>query len=289
MMMKYISVLLTVCLLAGLLAGCILTPESPPIDPTVTAQAEIATEAPETAAPQTDATEQIEPGDTVFELIADESCNRYGNQIVEIVFDKNDGSVICREIETGAEQTLFTLETDNTINLSLIGVTENRLYFGWNEIEDWWGVNVYSLDYQGGDPVDYGSAWEPSFENGWLLLLGFRSDVSPTEMLLIDRDDQIAAEDETGAVWDATVTDGAVYYLCVEDMPADWTADAPEGGCRYDLVRIEPNSDMTVVKVFEGLPSYYSPAFFNGDVICLYETNEYYDLFTLEPTDKPED
>ena len=296
---KLFSVLLTLCLLASLLIGCGGSQGQPSIDPTKPAQTEIVSEAPATdapateAPPATDAPEQTDeptpPEDLYFVRVADESCDRYTDGYSEILFYDNTGDVICRDVDSGAEQTLFTLEPDSTIFTSLIGVTENRLYFGWNEIEDWWGVNVYSVDYSGRNRSELGSAWDPSFENGWLLLLGFRSDVSPTELLLIDRDDQIAAADASGAVWDAVVVDRSVYYLCVENMPDSWPYEDPAEGWNIDLVRIEPNSDVTVVKVFGGQPTPYSPAFINGTVICFYETNEYYDLFTLEPTTRPED
>ena len=303
-MKKLICVILTLCLLASLLAACGgAAPGQLPIDPLKPAQTEAASEAQETAAPETDApaseapateapgqTEApLPPQDAYFVRVADESCDRYTNQAVEVLFRERPGDVICRDVETGAEQTLFTVEADDTIFISLIGVTENRLYFGWNEVEDWWGVNVYSVDYQGGNRAEYGSAWDPSFENGWLLLLGFRSDVSPTELLLIDRNDQTAAFDDTGAVWDAAVVGRSVYYLYVENMPESWPYEDPAEGWNVDLVCVDANSDCAVLKVFGGQPTAYSPAFFNGSVICFYETNEYYDLFTLEPTTRPTD
>lgn len=295
---KLISALLALCVLASLLAGCGAAQGQPSAGPTKPAQTEIASEAPATDAPAsetpaTDLPEQTDeptpPEDLYFVRVADESCDRYSDGYSEILFREQTGDVICRSIESGAEQTLFTIEPDDTIFISLIGVTENRLYFGWNEVEDWWGVDVYSVDYSGRNRSELGSAWDPSFEDGWLLLLGFRSDVSPTELLLIDRDDQIAAADASGAVWDAVVVDRTVYYLSVENMPESWPYEDPAEGWNIDLIRIEPNSDRTVVNVFGGQPSAYSPAFFRGDVICFFDTNEFYDLFTLEPTTRPED
>ena len=141
MKMKLIPVLLTLCLLTGLLSGCGLfafdTPtvteapatEAAPV-PTVTEAP--ATEQPETQLPETEATEPTdEPTpseDLYFVRVADESCDRYTDGCTEILFREQTGEVICRDVDSGAEQTLFTLERDDTIFISLIGVTEDRLY-----------------------------------------------------------------------------------------------------------------------------------------------------------------
>lgn len=284
---KLITVLLALCLLASLLAGCINI-SLPSVNPTKTAATEAAPEtaAPTETAPEATAVPTEAPSATAFVRVADTSCDRFSNQIVEVLFRQN-GNVVLRDFSSGQERTLFTLPPDENITISLIGVTDQRLYFGWNEVEDWWGVDVYSVDYTGGDRQELGSSWDPTFDNGWLLLLGFRSDVSATELLLIDRSDRIVAEEQNGAVWDAKAVGGSVYYLFVEDMPTEWPYDAPEGGCKYDLIRVDPSGEKTVLKVFAGIPNYYSPAFINEGVICLYDTNEFYDLLTLEPTKNP--
>lgn len=296
-MKKLIAFLLILSLIAALLIGCGSAPKKPAQDE----EDDRSGESEETDAPETedlpDETEEpseapTEPSeeqpeeDTVFVLTDDLSCNHFTNGTVDIMF-REDGSVV--RVNAAAEQlqTLFTVEPNDEIFTRLIGVTDHRLYFGWNENEDWWGVNVYSVDYRGEDRQELGEAWDPSFEDGWLILLGFRSDVSSTELLLINRYDEIVAEDQSGAVWDAAVLDGSVYYVIVEDYPGAAGSDEKEGGWNYDLVRADPNGDKTVLKVFEGRSSLYSPAFLNGDVLCFYMDDEFYNVFTLEPTESP--
>lgn len=286
-MRKTIAVIVAACLLAGLLFGCSVpapTPtETPTEAPATTAQTKMPTEAP---TEQTEAPTEPPAADEYFVMVEDESCNHYTNGAVDILF-RQDGSVVRADLASGAEETLFTVDVSDDILIRLIGVTNDRLYFGWNEAEDWWGVNVYSVDYQGRDRKEFGEAWDPLFEGGWLILLGFRSDVSPTELLLIDRYDEIVAEDQTGAVWDAVTLDESVYYVAVEDFPGAAAYDESEGGRNYELVRADADGTVTVLKVFENRASAYSPAFFMGDVLCFYTENEFYDVRTLEPTTDP--
>lgn len=296
-MKKLIAVLLILSLLAALLIGCASSTPAKPARDEEEEEGEKTeqTDAPDTELPETEATEQTEAPtepeppaeDSIFVMTDDQSCNHFTNGTIDILF-RQDGSVVRADNAAQSMQTLFTVTPDAEINIALIGVTDHRLYFGWNEAEDWWGVDVYSVDYSGGDRQELGSAWDPYFEGGWLVLLGFRSDVSSTEMLLINRYDEIVAEDQTGAVWDATVLDEAVYYVAVEDLGADpWSRDDMDGKWKFDLVRADPDGALTVLKVFENRQSFANPATFMGDVLCFYMEGEFYDVRTLEPTTDP--
>ncbi|MBQ6430368.1 MAG: hypothetical protein IJJ99_00610 [Oscillospiraceae bacterium] len=295
---KLLIGLLILSLIAALLVGCASSSKKPARDEEdeKTADSED-TDAPKTETPETEATELSEAptepseeqpeADTVFVITDDQSCNHFTNGVIDILF-RHDGSVVRADTVAEQMQTLFTVTPDDEINIALIGVTDHRLYFGWNEVEDWWGVNVYSVDYHGEDRQELGGAWDPSFENGWLILLGFRSDVSPTELLLIDRYDEIVAEDQTGAVWDAVLLDESVYYVMVEDLGEEpWARDDMDGKWKFDLIRADADGTTTVLKVFENRPNYYTPAFFMGNVLCFYETSEFYEIPSLKPTEDP--
>ena len=292
---KAILMLLALCLTVSLLAGCAGSSGELPVSESAEAPQQ-ASEAPETDAPatdaplQTDATElsALEPA-PYFTMVADESCNHFTNEAVDILF-RSDRAVVRVDLATGREETLFTVAPDDGILISLIGVTADRLYFGWNEIEDWWGVDVYSVDYQGGNRQEFGSAWEPSFEDGWLVLLGFRSDVSPTEMMLISPFDEVVAQDQTGAVWDATVYGDAAYYIFIRNLDEDpWAREEAGETWTFSVIEVDSAGGWTEIGAFDGMPHYYSPAFFNGNVICFYDLDEYYDLLTMQPTEKPFD
>ena len=290
---KLLTILLALCLTASLLTGCVgdLPGNEPSEAPPQTSEAP-ETESPETDAPvQTEATEApaLEPA-PYFTMVADESCNHFTNEAIDILF-RPDRSVVRVDLATGEEETLFTVGAPNDgLLMSLIGVTADRLYFGWNEAEDWWGVDVYSVDYRGGDQRDFGSAWEPSFEDGWLVLLGFRSDVSPTEMMLISPYDEVVAQDQTGAVWDAMVYEDAAYYIFIQNLDEDpWAREEAGATWTFSVIEVDADGRWTEIGAFGGMPHYYSPAFFNGTVICFYELNEYYDLLTMQPTEKPFD
>ena len=303
---KLISLLLILCLSAGLLAGCVQYPighlsdysalpaataaetEPTETEPPVTeppATEPPVTEPPMTERPVTEPPARPQTADACFNKVEDKTCDHFSNQTIEILFRVR--SVVRRDLSTGTEEILFTLPQNDAIDISLIGVTENRLYFGWNEVEDWWGVDVYSLDYRGSDRKEHGQYWAPHFENGWLVLLGFRSDVSPTEMLLIDRNDRVIVSESRDTVWDAAVSGKSVYYIYIEGYDDSYTYGEREGEWNYDLIRVDPDGSQSLVTVFTGRRSPYTSAHIYKGVICFGETGEYYDLITLAPTSQP--
>lgn len=289
-MKKSIAVLFVLVLSVSLLAGCVRI-ALPSVDPTNPAPNPPATELPATDATETaEATEATEAAsDACFEIIPEDGCNHYTNGSVDVVYRMDTGSVVKVYLAAGTEEPLFTVAPSDDVLCAMIGVTNDRLYFGWNEVEDWWGLNVYSVDWQGQDRQEFGSAWDPFFEEGWLRLMGFRTDVSSTELLLINYNDEIVYEDtDLGAVWDAVVLDGSVYFVTVEDLgPEPWSAPAREGGWNYDLFRADVDGTITLLKVFEGQQNFYTAAFFIGDVLCIYESDLFFNVRTMEPTTDP--
>ena len=318
-MKKILSVLLPCLLLLGLFVGCqsgVPVPSAPAETPAATEAP--ATEAPVTEAPATEppATEppatgdgsalsalndalgnreteapEAAKGDPFFTAVGSEyEIEYFTNHAVEIRYDGD--AVYRKTLSTGAEEILFDLDTPDDVNRKLVGVTNERLYFASQVGEDWWGYDVYSVDYANGDPRSYGEDWETSFEGGWLILLGFRSDVSSTELIVIDRNDEIVFEEENGAVWDTVVVDESLYFIYIEDAPdfaSYYASDFNEDDVwTYDLIRIDPDGTQTVCKSFENMPL-YSPAFFFDGVLTFMEQDEYYDLQTLQPVENPFD
>ena len=306
--MKKLSVLLVLALLAAVLAGCQAALVNLPAasDPTVTAAPQRTdAPAPQSTAPEQPATE-TEPIETAAPTTAAPTApptteppapkgNPYFTKTGENVFNNGaveirlEGSaVIQKDLGSGKETLLFTEQFEPDTNDFLVGVTTDRLYFAYNSEENWWGYVVYSVDHSGGMREALGGAWDPVFQNGWLALFGFRSDVSPTELRLIDRDDRIVCDYTNGEIWDGTVYDEFFFFIQIENAP-DWSTFnySDTGSWNYDLVRVDPDGTVTVVKVFPGLPVPYSPAFIQNGVICFYDLDQYYDLITLQPTSRP--
>lgn len=249
------------------------TTEAPPPTTTETPPPPTTTEAPPppttTEAPGPQADPYFSKVDGVFT-----------NSVVEIFMET--GSVIRREIASGNEKILYTPEQPAGTTLELIGVTEQRLYFGWNEEEDWWGLDVYSTDYQGGGRKDLGTAWDPEFHDGWLFLYGFRSDVSPTELRIIDRNDKIVLDELKGAVWSGAIINGSFYYVWIKDIPENWEEQYHMTDVTYQVIRLDPDNSSTVLTSFY-FDSFYHPAFITDDgKVNFYEedgSSFSYDLF----------
>ena len=259
------------------------------------------TEAPETEAPVTETpeTEAPEPEPSTEEAAAAETdppadeapifvqvADYFTNGLVEI--RDEDGIISRKDLEAGTETILFRLEKNDAIETQLFGVTDERLYFGWNEVEDWWGYNVYSVDYRGENRVEYGGAWDPMFDGGWLILYGFRSDVSATELRVIDRDDMLVVDLEN--VWDGIVAeDGCFYFVYGGELPeeiGEWFAEHEERDVEFKVLKLTPEGDFSVHgSLF--FKRYYEPCFINFTTIGFPEAGEYYDLYTLEPTEEP--
>lgn len=307
MFKKALIPLLLSALLAVPFTGC--AKNSPAKDPAATAAqvvptlnpAESEAPAPTKTEPAPTESESAAPTETESEpesepeivLESGTYYRPYGEYMVDECF-RNDtteirfasGSVIRKDLASGAETQLFPVAYGDDVNYHLIGVTENRLYFAWNEVEDWWGWEVYSVDYSGSQRQELGEFWDPSFDCGWLVLYGFRSDVSPTELRVIDRNDRIVIDEERGCVWDGEFVGESFEYLMIEDYPDNpWETERPEGWTT-NLIRLDPDGTQTVLKSFLA-ETFYSPASIYEGVIIFMETNEFYDLYTLEPVPNP--
>lgn len=151
-----------------------------------------------------------------------------------------DGQILCVDAVTGEVSTLFGYVKDFT---ALFAVTEDRLYFIYDDPEDWWGIEVYSYTIEGDDYQHLGGGWEAEFRDGIILLKSFRSDVSPRYVTAIDSHDRTLISKVD--VWDAAIFNGAVYYL---DLATDtWSKRLPYEAREY---RIDP-SGKSLVATFE--------------------------------------
>ncbi len=176
------------------------------------------------------------------------------------IWKKND-DILKKDLATGQVETLCTLEHNGDITTDLVGVTKNRLYFGWNEAGNWWGVNVYSVDYHNENRIDWEDAQEVYFGGGWLQMESYRSDVRGFTLHVIDRNDQLVVnEDADQSCWGGTVVDGSLYY--VVNQYAKWLfnlSDAERSAiseaefeekskhAQCDLLRLDPDGTVTTV------------------------------------------
>lgn len=122
-----------------------------------------------------------------------------------------DGQLLRVDAASGEVCTPFGYVMDYT---ALFAVTQERLYFIYDDPEEWWGIQVFSYTVEGDDFQDLGGGWEAEFKDGMILLESFRSDVSPKYVTVIDAHDRtLVSKADT---WDAAIYNGAVYYLAVD-------------------------------------------------------------------------
>lgn len=245
--------------------------EAPSTEPPQTAPA--TTEAPPvvttTEAPPVVTTTEAPPVVTTTEAPGPEADPYYTktgdvftNSVLE--FRLEDGDILCKDLASGKEEVLFSPEQPAGTTLSLIGVTDKRLYFGWNEEDDWWGLDVYSVDHKGKDRQELGQYWDPEFEGGWLFLMGFRSDVSPTELRIIDRNDKIIFDDSRGSVWSGMMFGESFYFTFIKDLPESWEEQYAMTDVTYQVLRLDPDNSINQLSSFH-FDSFYHPAFISDD------------------------
>lgn len=219
---------------------------------------------------------------------------------------END-EVLKKDLATGKVETVCTLEHNDEIKTTLQGVTENRLYFGWNEVEDWWGVNVYSVDYHNENRIDWADAQEVYCGGGWIRMETFRSDVRGFALRVIDRNDQLVVNEEAKQTcWGDAVVDGNLYYVVDQFMKRYYSLseeernaisqEAFEGNRQFDLCRVSPDGSITTVGSIEaGAYAYFWINAEQRELICEGSINvadvpeelldhiyvSYYDLDTL--------
>ena len=259
-------------------------PQTEPAETEPAATEPATTEAPATEAPTTEppttAAPTTEPAPEP-EALYTRSGPVFTNGILEFRYE--DGSVIRRELASGEEQRLFSPEKTDDITLELVGVSSERLYFGWNEVEDWWGVNVYSVDHRGEDRREHGACWDCELRDGWMILSGFRSDVSPTELLVFNsRDEIVVVVPYDQSVWDTAVLDGSLYYIYI-DVPHEDNLDLYHlTDVPYQIIRVEQSGESTVLRELR-FDSFYHPAFFSEDGLVNIYSEDTGSSFSLDP------
>ncbi|MBO4419675.1 MAG: hypothetical protein J5789_07625, partial [Oscillospiraceae bacterium] len=222
------------------------------------------------------------------------------------IWDDN-GTIMKKDLASGETEALFTLETEAGNVIMPVGVTEDRLYIGWNSAERYaigGELAVYSVDYQNRDKKlitaeateEYARGeMQVQFENGYLVLQAYRSDVGTRHTCAIDRNDKLIMEIHT--CWDAKPVDGSFYYIYAPDWENYTWGDLTWGdlsvaeqdelmaNMRYDVCRIDPDGDLTVLG---SITMMYWAAYFWIDAdakeIVFNEHIQTWDLFTVQPT-----
>lgn len=243
-------------------------------------------------------------------LVQDSYYNYYGSYFSDgstRIWQEND-AVLKKDLSTGEIETLFSLEPNAEIKTALLGVTAKRLYFGWNEAGNWWGKNVYSVDYHNENRVDWYDAQEVYFGDGWLRMESFRSDVRSFSLHVIDRNDELVVDysgrgyyGDGGPCWGDRVVDGSLYFVKIEGLFSQWVeslSDAEREAVtdeaweakrqheQYTLFRLDPDGSISAIGSIEAPVT----AMFHIDTEARELVNDCdgfyrYDLFTLEPID----
>ena len=207
-----------------------------------------------------------------------------------------------KDLASGETKTLFTLETEAGNVIMPVGVTENRLYIGWNSADRFMigGVLVvYSVDYHNGDKKlimeeqaeeRHHREMRVRFQDGFLVLEPDKRDASMRQFRVIDRNDRIVVDVWHGA---GNFVDGCFYliYAPVMEDPA-WSREEGEI-VRYDLCRIDHDGSRTEIGSVDGEAASYFYIYADAkEIIGQFpfdaEPDEYneihLDLFTLQPT-----
>ncbi len=172
-----------------------------------------------------------------------------------------EGTIVKKNLDSGKVETLFTLDTaDNSgaerVEVTeLVGVTNNRLYFGTNDAELYdyiGGFNIFSVDYHNQGRTEHSDGLtQDRFQNGWLILEGHHTDVSAVSMRVIDRNNKMVLD--VNECWDGKVVDGSFYYIYAPDSPDSeaWDAMSDEkrdemmANMQYDVCRLDPDGSIT--------------------------------------------
>lgn len=151
-----------------------------------------------------------------------------------------DGRLFLSDGTTGTVDASLQFDTET---MSLLAVTDHRLYFIYDDPEDWWGIEVISCTYTGGNTQTEMSGCEAVYDSGYLVLKSFRTDISPHRLIVIDSHDTVLVSGATA--WDAAVYRGAVYYLAVDGETWYTTPTHKMQLCRMD------SSGTTVVAEYQ--------------------------------------
>lgn len=236
-------------------------------------------------------------------LVQDSYYNYYGSYFSDgstRIWQEND-AVLKKDLSTGEIETLFSLEPNAEIETALQGVTANRLYFGWNKAGNWWGKNVYSVDYRNEDRMEIGNALEYSFANGLLVLKNFHTDVRPVTVQVIDGRDRKVAD--YNVCWCSAFVDGSLYFVYMPELQEYGKLEGVPAELRdrdvtlsYAVCRVDPDGSVTELGAIQrNYPNGWNmeSAWIDPEThtISFDYTGICYDLFTLAlKTDElPED
>lgn len=205
-----------------------------------------------------------------------------GSKCIGIPKD-GSGQVIEVDLNTGEVKTLLHTASD----ASLLGVTNGCIYIsvpnyidtGAGYAGDYWGFNVYSYSHSGENAQLQGKAVECFFQDGYIVLTGYRSDIRPKNLFVIDSHDQVLAEDES--VWDVKVYDGSVYFLRVKLSPSDQSTPVA-----MEVVRLDGSTQTRILEL--PVNGYQDYAIIDHCAVILYtfaedNTVKRYSLLTGEP------
>ena len=210
----------------------------------------------------------------------------FTNNAVELRYDGS--AVLQRELPDGEERQLFPLERSDDTDYRLFGVGDQRLYFSCKnqeEPDNWWGLTVFSTDRRGGDRRELGDYWDCFFENGWMALRSFHTDVRPTTARVFNRSGELVFEEPEERVWAMKAVEGSLYLVWVKEHPQEGQSES--GGSRWydDVIRIDPDGTQSLllqIPVFTSPGDYGVEAnIFNG--VISFAGSGLYDLYTLEP------
>ena len=230
--------------------------------------------------------EQTDPNAVLpyFKAVDPDAEDRlYTNNAAEIRYD--GVGVWRRELPDGEERLLFSLERTAENNYYLFGVTENRLYFNCHnpEPEDWWGLTVFSVNHQGEDRQELGSWCDPYFDDGWVVLRSFASDVRPVSARIFNRNDELVFEEPEERVWAVEAVDGSLYCIWVKENPKE----GEDSEWSEELISLAPDGTQTVLMQIP-TPSDHGDYgveanIYNGVIWVGDPSGKLYDLYTFEP------
>ena len=216
------------------------------------------------------------------------------------IWEKN-GSVYKKDLASGQTGTLNIFDSDSDIETTLLGVTADRLYYGWRDDRDFapGAYFVYSVDYFNQDRIDYhnqdleeyGNGLQVvEFWNGRMILKSWTPDDRPIALCVIGRNDQVIlqSKESHGGV----EIESNYYFICAAE-PLQEEAFLSQSDdllkqTKYEVYRMNPDGDYESIGTLEGYLCYGLTS--DGLIYC--DNGPYddagfacLDLYTLEPVD----
>lgn len=139
----------------------------------------------------------------------------------ELLYAANSkGELICYDIAEGTGRVLAQLDgCSGLYEVQLFAVDNTGIFYvGTQESdEDWFGYTVTGFDVNGNRVFNYGSNWNCVQSEGMILFSGFRSDVSPFRLTVLDENGGYILHEEASIVWGGAMADDAFYYVTVPE------------------------------------------------------------------------